>query len=85
MMHSLFRAVTLVLLFAWSSADLSERPCFIPLQWLNLAINPTELTKTAALPSLYNRTGVEVDAFKYKATKGKNYLRGMFLTTRVNF
>ena len=84
MMQSLFRAVTFVLFFAWSSAELSERPCFIPLQWLNLVINPTELRRSAALPSLYNRTGVKVDAFKYKATNGLNYLRGMFLTTLVN-
>ena len=85
MILSLLYAVTFVLPFACISAELSERPCFIPLQWFNLVVNhrevrPNELRQSDVFPSLYRKTGVVVDAYKYKAPSGKNYGIGLFST-----
>ena len=64
----LLSVVTCVLFLVCSSAESSERPCFIP-PLKDLVVDDRTLTPYEFIPSefvsLYDRTGVEVEAYRY--------------------
>ena len=87
MIHSLLSAVTFALLIVCSSADISERPCFIPpLESMvvnNRTIDPYEVRQSADHPSLHNLTKVNVRAFTYKWSFHRYYtVKGMLVSLR---
>ena len=85
MIHSQLSAITCVLFVVCSSAESSERSCFIPplkdLVVGDRSLSPYEF-QPSEFASLYDRTAVEVEAYRYRWSWDRYQVKGMFVSLR---